>query len=96
MKLEYSKRAVADIDSITEYFIGIGESGVGRDVEAAIRHAAERIARIPHFGSPVRGISNVRMTIVRRYRYKIFYRVAGTVVRVLHIRHTSRSPWTND
>jgi toxin ParE1/3/4 len=35
----------------------------------------------------------VRMKVVRRYRYKIFYRVTGETVEILHVRHTSRRPW---
>ena len=29
-----------------------------------------------------------------RYPYKIFYRILADRIRILHIRHTSRRPWT--
>lgn len=31
-----------------------------------------------------------------RFRYNVFYAVTGDRVRILHIRHTSRRPWTGD
>jgi plasmid stabilization system protein ParE len=34
--------------------------------------------------------------IVRRYRYKIFYAVAGDTVEIIHVRHASRRPWTGE
>ena len=35
----------------------------------------------------------VRVKLVARYRYRIFYAVIDETVEVLHIRHTSRRPW---
>jgi plasmid stabilization system protein ParE len=34
-----------------------------------------------------------RVVLVLRYPYKIFYRVIGETVRIVHIRHTVRRPW---
>jgi hypothetical protein len=31
---------------------------------------------------------------VRPYHYKIFYSVVGDTVEIIHVRHTSRRPWT--
>jgi plasmid stabilization system protein ParE len=31
--------------------------------------------------------------LVLRYPYKIFYRLRGDAVEILHIRHTARRPW---
>jgi hypothetical protein len=28
-----------------------------------------------------------------RYPFKMFYRIAGDAIRILHIRHTARRPW---
>ncbi|MDZ4225884.1 MAG: hypothetical protein U1C66_00135 [Patescibacteria group bacterium] len=36
---------------------------------------------------------DVRVKMVSRYRYKIFYRISDGCVDILHIRHTSRRPW---
>jgi len=47
------------------------------------RNVAVRVAQRP----------GVRVMLLVRYRYKIFYRVVGTTVRIIHIRHMSRRPW---
>jgi plasmid stabilization system protein ParE len=36
---------------------------------------------------------DIRVHVVHRYRYKIFYAVAGDAVEIIHVRHTSRRPW---
>jgi toxin ParE1/3/4 len=35
----------------------------------------------------------VRVAPLGRYPYKIFYRVAGDTVEILHIHHAARQPW---
>jgi plasmid stabilization system protein ParE len=35
----------------------------------------------------------VRVVLLIRYPYKIFYRILQDRIRILHIRHTSRRPW---
>ena len=96
MKIEYSKRAISDIDGITEYFTSIVESGFGRDIETALREAVSRIADMPRRGSSVKRRIGIRMILVKQFRYKIFYKVARSTITVIHIRHTSRRPWTGD
>ncbi len=36
---------------------------------------------------------DIRVKVVRRYRYKIFYSVSGDSIEIVHIRHTARRPW---
>jgi plasmid stabilization system protein ParE len=38
----------------------------------------------------------VRVVSVSRYPYKIFCRLRGDAVEILHIRHTARRPWTDN
>jgi plasmid stabilization system protein ParE len=39
---------------------------------------------------------DVRVKVVRRYRYKIFYAVPDEeTVEIIHVRHTSRHPWSS-
>jgi plasmid stabilization system protein ParE len=39
---------------------------------------------------------DVRVKSVRRYRYRIFYSIADeNTVEIVHVRHTSRRPWTS-
>jgi plasmid stabilization system protein ParE len=36
----------------------------------------------------------IRVRIIGRYRYKIFYALAGDgAVEIIHIRHAARRPW---
>jgi len=36
----------------------------------------------------------LRVKVMRRYGYKIFYRIVdGDTVEIMHIRHSSRRPW---
>jgi plasmid stabilization system protein ParE len=35
----------------------------------------------------------MRVMPLVRYPFKIFYRIVGDTVRVLHIRHAARRPW---
>jgi plasmid stabilization system protein ParE len=39
---------------------------------------------------------DIRVHVVQRYRYKIFYSVVGEAVEIIHVRHTSRRPWTGE
>jgi plasmid stabilization system protein ParE len=38
----------------------------------------------------------MRVLPLVRYPFKVFYRIAGDTVRILHIRHTARRPWTDN
>jgi plasmid stabilization system protein ParE len=63
---------------------------------AAIFAAVEFARRHPEAAPAVASIPNVRGIIVHRYRFKVFYRVLSTedVVEIVHVRHTSRRPWS--
>jgi plasmid stabilization system protein ParE len=36
---------------------------------------------------------DVRAIALAHYPYRIFYRIGPNAVEILHVRHTSRSPW---
>ncbi len=38
----------------------------------------------------------VRVVPLGRYPYKIFYRVSGDAVEILHIHHAAREPWDEE
>jgi plasmid stabilization system protein ParE len=39
-------------------------------------------------------VPGIRVRIIGRYRYKIFYSLAeGGTIEIIHIRHTARRPW---
>ena len=63
-------------------------------VAERIEHVIGLVAQRPEIAPRLIGRSNVRVALVQRYPYKIFYRLRdGDTVEILHIRHTARRPW---
>ena len=91
MRLRFTPQAQKDIEKIYAYLNQRSPSGA-YNVSVAIYAAARFIAERPK-ASPLTEKPNVRVKVLRRYRYKIFYHVIGDPVEILHIRHTSRRPW---
>jgi plasmid stabilization system protein ParE len=62
---------------------------------AAIFATIEFIRRNPEVSPLIARISGVRGTLVRRYRFNVFYRVLSSeqTVEIVHVRHTARRPW---
>ena len=94
MSVRYTPEAFADRERILEYLRERSQSGA-RNVAASIREAVTQLGDQPLSGYRTE-IPDVRVVIVVRYPYKIFYRVRETAVEILHIRHTSRRAWTGD
>lgn len=96
MTAEYANQAVADLHSIAAYYEGLGSPGVGRHIAARIDEVAARITlRRPKTGRRAAGDQNLRVVPLGRYPYLVYYEVIdGDGVRILHIRHTSRRPWS--
>src|SRR5580692_2849705 len=94
MRIRYTPQARGDIDRIDKYLNKRSPGGalnVLRAIYVGVRFVAERPEGSKQTEDPA-----VRVKVVRRYRYKIFYRVLDDTVEVLHIRHTSRRPWRKD
>jgi plasmid stabilization system protein ParE len=92
MKIEFTKRAVADLRKIGANSYPFGET-VTLAVETRIREVIAHIAAHPEAAAPVVERPGMRVAPLIRYPYRIFYRVLEDRVRILHIRHTSRRPW---
>lgn len=94
MRLQYRAQALADIDAIQRYLeerSPSGASSVLRAIYASIQLIAEHPLSYQRTDDP-----DIRVHAVRRYRYKIFYSVIGDAVEIIHVRHTSRRPWTGE
>ena len=94
MRLRYRAQALADIDAIQRYLEERSPSGarsVLRAIYASIQLIAEHPLSYQRTDDP-----DIRVHVVRRYRYKVFYSVAGDAVEIIHVRHTSRRPWTGE
>jgi plasmid stabilization system protein ParE len=92
MKVRYSARAVQDLAAIHRYLAQHSPTGASH-VLMAIYAAVEFIKRNPQ-AAEATPIPGVHAKVVQRYRFKIFYRIAGQdVIEIAHIRHTAREPW---
>jgi plasmid stabilization system protein ParE len=93
MKVEFSNRATADLRKVSADSLMFGDA-VAAAVEARIRNIIAHIAERPDSAPRIAERPGVRVIPLVRYPYRIFYRVLEDRVRILHIRHTSRRPWT--
>src|SRR5215510_14567276 len=94
MRVRYRELALSDLDCIFCYLDERSVSGA-RHVIAAIHAAIDDIALNP-LSARVTSDPAVRVKIVRRYGYKIFYSVDAEGVEILHIRHGARRAWPAD
>ena len=93
MNVEYTNRATADLRKVSADSQLYGDE-VTAAVDARIRHVIAQIAEHPGSAPRVEERPGVHVIPLIRFPYKIFYRVLPDRVRILHIRHTSRRPWT--
>ena len=96
MIIRYSRRATRDLEAIHAYLVQRSPQGA-LNVLRAIYGSIEFIRRYPQAAGAT-SIPGIRVMIVRRYRFRIFYRVveAESVAEIVHVRHTSRRPWAGD
>jgi toxin ParE1/3/4 len=92
MKLVYSRRALADIDGIANYYAANASPAIAESIERRLSDVIDRICRVPEAAPRVSQRSQVRVAAVVRYPFRIFYRVRDDTIDILHIRHTSRRP----
>ena len=92
MKLVYSRRALADLDQIKDYYAANASPAIAEAIGRRLENVVDRICRVPEAAPRVSQRSQVRVVAVVRYPFRIFYRLRDDAVDVLHIRHTSRRP----
>jgi toxin ParE1/3/4 len=94
MIVRYRQQALIDLDQISAYLSE--RSPIGAiNVLAAINAAIRDIAQNP-FSARQTSDPTVRIKIVRRYLYKIFYSVSDDAIEILHVRHGARRPWVTE
>jgi plasmid stabilization system protein ParE len=91
MKVQYRQRALADLEDIYQYLEQRSPAGA-RNVLAAIHDAIGLLTEYPDSAERTSD-PDIRVKVLGRYRYKIFYRIADDAVDILHIRHAARRPW---
>jgi plasmid stabilization system protein ParE len=95
MKVRYRARALSDLETIHRYLEPCSPAGA-RNVLTAIHAAIAGIADYPHSAEQTSDPA-IRVKVLGRYRYKIFYAVVGPdTVEIVHIRHAARRPWRED
>jgi plasmid stabilization system protein ParE len=92
MRVRYTPRARGDIEQIYRFLEERSPAGA-RNVLRAIYAGVQFISEFPQ-ASERTDDPQVRVRIVRRYRYRVFYRIIDDdTAEILHVRHTSRRPW---
>jgi toxin ParE1/3/4 len=93
MNAIYSRRAIRDLEEIAAYYQSVAGPHIAEAIGRRIEQIIARVARQPRTAPVVPQRPNIRVVLVLRYPYKIFYRERDGTVEILHIRHTSRRPW---
>lgn len=94
MRVRYSPRAFADREAIFAYLSDRNPQGA-RNVKRAIVNAIRLLASHPYM-APLTDIPGVRELSVPRRPYKIYYRVEGQEIWIVHIRDARRRPWEGE
>lgn len=92
MKVVFTDEALRDLDDIS-IWLKAHYPGVGAAVERRLQLVVAHVARWPESMRASAGRPGVRVATLGRYPYKIFYRVRGDRVEVLHMHHAAREPW---
>jgi len=92
MKVVYTEDALRDLGAIADWLI-LHYPAVALNVERRIRTVVAHIAQWPESSRRAAGRPDVRVAPLGRYPYRIFYRVSGDTVEILHVHHAARQPW---
>jgi len=94
MRATFREQALRDIEAIHSY-IRKESLDAALNVVRAIYAGVQFIAEQPE-ASTLTNDSKLRVKVVRKYHYKIFYTIKNLdTFEVLHVRHTSRDLWKN-
>jgi toxin ParE1/3/4 len=93
MKVVYTDEALQDLDDVLT-FIGLNYPTVLIPFQQRLRTIERRIGRWPKSAAEVKQRPGVHAVPFIRYPYRLFYRIAGDAVEILHIHHAARQePW---
>ncbi len=94
MRVRYTLRAQADLEAIFRY-LDARAPEAALEVKSTIERRIAMLGEFPHI-APETDIPGVYELTIVRYPYKVYYDIASDTVEILHIRHTSRRPWTGE
>ena len=95
MRVRYTPRARADLEAIFSYLDSRNPAAAGA-VKRQIERAAAALALSPYLGAAIDRSSDFRGLRAGRYPYRIYYRIRENEVWIVHLRHTSRRPWSGE
>lgn len=90
MMVRWMPRAVADFEKIAEYY-RLNAPAVERHILLAIYEGIGSLAAFPHKGRPTSILDTRRLVIVDT-PYAVTYRLRGSAIQILRIRHGARKP----
>ena len=95
MRIRYRTRALSDLDGIYDYLAPRSQAGA-LNVLRSIHDAIEQIAAHP-LAAIETSMPGIRVKILGRYRYKVFYSIADAdSIEIIHVRHSARQSWSGD
>jgi plasmid stabilization system protein ParE len=95
MRVEFTNRAVRDLREIAAHSRQNFGERIATALEARLQDVVMQISAAPESSPRVEQRPGMRVVPLVRYPFKIFYRIIGDTVRIVHIRHAARRPWTD-
>jgi plasmid stabilization system protein ParE len=90
LTIRFDARALADLIEIRNYLVERSPSGAER-VRLHLVDTIDRLADFPFLGRAT-DEPGIRVMVLTRYPYLVFYAVIGDEVVILHVRHGAREP----
>jgi toxin ParE1/3/4 len=90
LTIRFDERALADLADIRDYLVERSPVGAER-VRLHLVETIDRLADFPFLGRPT-DEPGVRVLVLTRYPYLVFYAVMADDVVILHVRHGAREP----
>lgn len=91
MKVRFHRLAVEEIDHEVDYYES-RQPGLGSELEDEIDAVLDLIQRFPKAAPQWKGRADRRVALLERFPFTLPYLIAGEVVVVLALAHTSRRP----
>jgi plasmid stabilization system protein ParE len=93
MRIKYSQRAQYDLSAVSSY-LKMRSPAAANAVVTTIESRVAKLADNPLIGT-LTDESGTRELVVLRYPYKVYYRIKGDLISILHVRDARRRPWRN-
>jgi plasmid stabilization system protein ParE len=90
LTIRLARQASRDLAEIQEYLLPRSPRAAER-IRLRVHAVIHRLAELPLTGRPTQN-PDIRVVVLSNYPYLIYYAADDHVLRVLHIRHTARSP----